>query len=121
VTLIDTSAWIEALRSDGDAAIRQEVALLLESGRAVLCDIVVLELWNGARGDSEKAKLQRIFNTLSHVPTTPEVWSTANDFARQCRGSGITVPATDLLVAATARIHGLRLLEADQHFGMIPT
>ncbi|MFP4212274.1 MAG: hypothetical protein ACLFR8_13605 [Alkalispirochaeta sp.] len=31
------------------------------------------------------------------------------------------VPATDLLIAATAKVHRLELLEADGHFRMIPT
>ena len=121
MTLVDTSAWVEALRKDGDEKVRERVAENLESGRAVLCDMVVLELWNGARGDEERKRLTEIFRTLERVATTEAVWSMATTLAKGCRQRGVTVPDTDLLVAATARVHGLDLLEADRHFRLIPT
>jgi len=120
MTLIDTSAWVEALRRDGDAEVRSRVEGLLKTGHAILCDIVILELWNGARGDYERSKLRQIMETLDRVPTTDAVWTMANNLATACRIQGITVPSTDLLIAATARVHRLDLLEADSHFGMIP-
>ena len=120
MTLVDTSAWIEALRTDGDSVLRSRVGALLETGQAVLCDIVILELWNGTRGGQERSKLRRITETLDRVPTTQTVWKTANTLATVCREKGVTVPATDLLVAATARVHELDLLEADRHFRLIP-
>jgi predicted nucleic acid-binding protein len=50
MTLIDTSAWVEALRRNGDEDVRSRVGGLLKTGHAILCDIVILELWNGAPG-----------------------------------------------------------------------
>ena len=120
MTLIDTSAWVEALRRDGDEGVRSRVEGLLKAGHAILCDIVILELWNGARGEYERSKLRQITETLDRVPTTDAVWTMANSLATACRTQGITVPSTDLLIAATARVHRLDLLEADSHFRMIP-
>ncbi|TVR71292.1 MAG: PIN domain-containing protein [Spirochaetaceae bacterium] len=120
MTLIDTSAWMEALRRDGDEGVRAQVKRLLQAGHAVLCDIVILELWNGARGEYERSRLQQITETLDRVPTTDAVWTMAQNLATTCRMQGITVPSTDLLIAATSRVHGLELLEADSHFQMIP-
>ncbi|MEX2444746.1 MAG: PIN domain-containing protein [Alkalispirochaeta sp.] len=121
MTLIDTSAWVEALRRDGDEGVRSEVARLLNAGHAVLCDMVILELWNGARGKYERSKLRQITETLNCVPTTDAVWTMAHNLATACRTQGITVPSTDLLIAATSRVHGLELFEADSHFQMIPS
>ncbi len=67
MTLIDTSAWVEALRRDGDGGVRSQVDHLLKTGHAVLCDIVILELWNGARGEYERSKLRQITETLECV------------------------------------------------------
>jgi predicted nucleic acid-binding protein len=120
MTLIDTSAWVEALRRDGDEDVRSRVGGLLKTGHAILCDIVILELWNGARGEYERSKLRQITETLDRVPTTDAVWTMANNLATACRTQGIAVPSTDLLIAATARVHRLALLEADSHFRMIP-
>ena len=120
MTLVDTSAWVEALRKDGDAGLRAAVAHLLMAGDAVLCDLVRLELWNGARGERERAELRRIETVLETIPTGPEDWEAARDLARTCRAAGITVPANDLLIAAIARRHGLSLLHADAHFDLVP-
>ena len=41
--------------------------------------------------------------------------------ARLAREKGVTVPATDLLVAACARHHGVSLEHNDSHFDLIAT
>jgi predicted nucleic acid-binding protein len=47
------------------------------------------------------------------------VWSRARDLARRCSVAGLTVPATDLLIAACAERHGTRLEHADADFDAI--
>ncbi len=114
--LIDTSAWIETLRPGGQPAIRARVSELTTEDRAVLCDLVRVELWNGARGEGEIRLLREMEENLATVPTTPEVWDLARSWARLARGEGLTVPATDLLIAACAAHHGLGLVHQDAHF-----
>lgn len=114
--LVDTSAWIETLRTTGDATIRARVTALTTDNRVVLCDIVRLELWNGARNSGDQNLLRSLEEDLETVPTTPQVWMLARDFARLARGKGLTVPATDLLIAACAEHHGLELIHRDSHF-----
>lgn len=46
---MDTSAWVETIRERGDPAVRERVSNCIAEDKAVLCDIVRLELWNGAR------------------------------------------------------------------------
>jgi len=117
--LVDTSAWIDALRKDGDAVVREAVHAATAEGEAVLCDVVRLELWNGARGDAERKILRALERDLDVAPTPPEVWDVAIEMAAACRKKGITAPATDLLVAACATHHALRLLHHDEHFDQI--
>lgn len=114
--LLDTSAWIEAMRRDGDPAMRAEVATALRENRARLCDLVLLELWNGVRGGAERRWLSTLEETVETVATSPEVWSLARQMAQGLRTRGLTLPATDLLIAACARAHGLDLLHRDAHF-----
>lgn len=57
IVLIDTSSWIEALRFNGRVDVRKKVKALMTEGRAAWCDMVAIELWNGAKGDYEKQKL----------------------------------------------------------------
>lgn len=117
--LVDTSAWIDAFRSDGDQSIRDAVSRVTADGIAVLCDLVRLELWNGARGTAERRMLRELENELECLPTTDQVWQGAITLASACRKRGWTVPATDLLVAACAEHHSADLLHHDAHFDQI--
>jgi predicted nucleic acid-binding protein len=114
--LIDTSAWIETLRPNGEPTIRDQVRDLTADDRAVLCDPVRLELWNGAGGSREHRLLRELEENLKTVPTTLEVWGLARDLARSARNKGLTVPIADILIAACAEHHGLGIVHRDAHF-----
>ena len=119
--LIDTSAWIEAMRRTGDPATRNEVQAVLRSGRARLCDFVRLELWNGVGGDAERKWLSDVEESVETVPTNAEVWSEAKRLAQETRRQALTLPASDLLIAACSRVHGLGILHRDGHFDRLAT
>ena len=117
--LVDTSAWIEQLRRDGDPTVRERVESLLQTGDASWCSIVRLELWNGARGDREHMVLREMEREIACLEIVPPVWDKAVALARSAREKGITVPASDLLVAACARHHGVAVEHSDNHFDLI--
>ena len=117
--LVDTSAWIDALRRDGNPEVRSLVRAATVEGRAVLCDLVLLELWNGAHGSGEQRLLRELERDLEKVPTSLAVWEAASQLARNCRKAGISAPATDILIAACAQHHGLEILHRDAHFDYI--
>ncbi len=117
--LIDTSAWVEALRADGDGAMRRKVQLALEDGTAAFCDMVLLELWSGAQGGRERKYLKALERDIECLPTNARVWKRSRDLARRCRQAGLTIPATDILIAACALHHGARVLHRDEHFEQI--
>ena len=114
--LIDTSAWVEAMRRSGDEATRREVYSVLRAGRARFCDLVRLELWNGIGGDGERKWLAELEQSVETVPTDERVWAEARRLAQETRRQALTLPATDLLIAACARVHGLEILHRDGHF-----
>jgi len=81
--------------------------------------MVRLELWNGAGGDREKKVLRDFERVLPELPIDEDVWSAAFDLARKARTGGISVPATDLLIAACARVHKVDLEHSDSDFGLL--
>ena len=119
MVLIDTSAWIHALRPDGDSEVKARVAAVLDSGQAATCAMIRLELWNGARGERERRVIQDLERELPDLEITREVWKDACALARAARKVGLTIPATDLLVAACARRLGVGILHDDAHFAAI--
>ena len=116
--LIDTSAWIEALRVRGDEVIRAEVYALIQNGRAAWCHIVRLELWAGAH-PKEFPRLQELCRSIHDLGTPEQVWNGAYELARRARVKGFSVRANDLLVVACARFHGAELVYRDKHFDQL--
>lgn len=117
--LVDTSSWIHTLRPKGDAAARARVERALEEGLACWCSVVRLELWNGAGGDREKRVLRDPERVLPELPIDANVWNAAHELARRARLAGVTVPASDLLIAACARFHGAIMETSDSDFDPI--
>ncbi len=117
--LVDTSSWIEALRKEGDASVRRRVSELLKQGRAATCELIILELWNGARGSREQTELEKVADALPSLPIDKETWKLAYETSRSCRRNGITVPASDILIQACSRRHGATIEHNDAHFELI--
>ena len=90
--LIDTSAWIEFFRPEGDPQIRQQVTEALKAKNAVLCDMVLLELY---RGNAKQRKHVRLLESaLPLLPTSDGVWARARKTATKLAALGKPVPNT---------------------------
>ena len=116
MVMIDTSSWIEMLRSGGRADVRERVNAHLRAGDACIVPMVRLELWNGARGEQEKRALREFEETLPELEMTPEIWDKACALARSARLAGLTTPASDILIMACARHYGASIDAVDAHF-----
>ena len=119
MVLVDTSAWIHFLRPDGNATVRARVEGVLRAGTARLCPLIRLELWNGAGGERERKVLRELERSIPELDINAEVWGDTRDLARRCRAAGVSVPATDLLIAACAYHHGARIEHEDADFDAI--
>ena len=117
-TLIDTSVWIEFLRRNGDVQLKSQVADLIGSGRAAYTCPVRFELYAGARGP-EQRMLDEALSFAGRLVVSSELWDKAAAHAAALRAMGITVPASDLLIATVAVENHTSLLARDDHFGMI--
>jgi predicted nucleic acid-binding protein len=113
VVLVDSSSWIHFLRPNGNPVVRARVEAALAAGEACWCPLVRLELWNGAAGDRDRKILRDFEAVLPELAIDDEVWTTAYDLARRARAADVSVPATDLLIAACARRYGAELETAD--------
>ena len=118
VTLIDTSAWIEALRPKGNAKITEQVDALLQSGNARFCEPVILELYNGAKGKNEILKLREMVSAIPTLQTTEAIWKESYASAISFRERGLTIPNIDILIYQVAKHYKVGLLSVDAHFAM---
>ena len=119
VVLVDTSVWIEAFRVKGDAEIKERLRQLILSDRAVWCDVVVLELLNGMKGEQEKKKIKQYIEDIRSLEINRKVWQKAKELVLSCRQRGFMVPVTDIIIAACGLSHGVPLMYKDRHFDIL--
>lgn len=117
--LIDTSVWIHALRPTGNPLLRDHVRHLLAEGRGATCEMIILELAGGTRTEGEYLELCEDFEALQQFPITESVWRSAYRIAHTLQRKGLSIPATDHLIASVALNYPCRLLHRDRHFDLI--
>ncbi len=117
--LVDSSAWVDASRRNGDERVRSQVAALLASGAAAMTEPVWAELFQGARGRREEEQLEAWRSVSVWLAFDATCWEHAASVGRKCLRSGTNVPFGDVLVFACAKRHGVEMLECDRHFAML--
>lgn len=117
--LIDTSAWILALRKGNSRPAKDEVNRLLADNRGATAGIILLELLSGTRTDDEYQELKDDLGALIQLEITSKTWEMASRLAYQLRRKGVTVPSTDVLIMAVAVENGCILLHGDRHFDLM--
>jgi predicted nucleic acid-binding protein len=117
--LVDTSAWILALRKDFLPAVKDRLAYLLKENAIITSGMIKLELLGGTREEKEFQRLKIRLDALEVVETNTSLWERAYDLAFSLRREGITVPYTDILIAASALIAAATVVHADSHFDLI--
>jgi len=117
--LIDTSAWLLALRKDFIPEVKDRIDRLLKHDVVITTGIIKLEIIGGARTQKEFQRLKNRFNALDDIGTDNSVWQKACELGFKLRRKGVTIPHTDILVAACALQSGSIIVHADTHFDMM--
>jgi predicted nucleic acid-binding protein len=119
--IVDTSAWIEYLRSTG-SPVHLRLRQAAEAGDDILVpELVVMELLAGAIDERDARELRRLLHSFDVVPVAPLVdTEQAATLQRQCRRSGRTVRSmVDCMIAAVALRLGVPVLHLDQDFDVL--
>ncbi|MBI5149789.1 MAG: PIN domain nuclease [Candidatus Omnitrophica bacterium] len=117
--LVDTSAWIEALRPSGSKGIKEKVDVLLGEDCVATSGIIKLELLSGTRTEKEYHELSEDLQSLHYIPTDEEVWRCSCRLSRDIKKEGLSIPATDLLIASVAITAGCAIMHLDKHFTLL--
>jgi len=111
--------WINYFRP-GKSLVAAEVNTLLNEDRVVLCGMVELEILQGLRG-KEQNIVKDLFKVLHYIETTREDFISAGTILNQLRQKGITIPASDCLIATQCMKADYSLYTLDNDFKKIPT
>ena len=115
MVLVDSSAWIEALRRNGALRVKLAVEGLLDAYEAQWCTPIRLEVLGGARKE-ERTRLGHWFSVIPYRPVREEDGERAIALAWRLRDAGLTVPWVDVVIAAVALHDQVRVYAVDAHF-----
>ncbi len=119
MTLIDTSSLIHFLRRKGDPAVKQRVKSLLLGGDVAICDMIMVELYQGVGSPKDQQQIDQLMQYMVLWPTKKETWQRAGRLAQQCRQAGTPVPSSDIVIAACAFENQAEIDSEDAHFEML--
>jgi predicted nucleic acid-binding protein len=117
--LLDTSAWIMALKKNPLSVLKNRVDHLLRLNTVAIIPLVKVELLGGTKTEAEFEKLHRRLNSLINYEINDEVWTKAARMSFTLRKAGLTIPNTDVIIAAAALVNQAILIHIDKHFEMI--
>jgi predicted nucleic acid-binding protein len=113
--LLDTCVLIDVLRS------RTQAIAFVEGveGEPWVSVVTAAELLAGTRTPAERSKIEQLLEELVVADLVLEIAVLAGMFCRDFRQThGVEIP--DALIAATAKIHGVRLVTRNvRHFPML--
>lgn len=117
--LPDTCVWIDFLKGRNTTLTLQLEQALLQ-GEVYTCGVVLYELLQGIRNPGEDEQVRTAFDALTMLEMTAQTWVSAAKLSSELRKQGITLPMSDIIIAAVATEQGLTVMTVDTHFKHIP-
>jgi predicted nucleic acid-binding protein len=117
--LIDTSAWLFALKKEFHPVIKQKIEKLLVESDVAICGMIVLELLGGTKSEKEYLRLKSRLDALYYIESDKGLWDFASKLSFDLKRQGISIPYTDIVIAASAMKERAILVHADSHFDSI--
>lgn len=119
LVIVDTSAWIFALRKKYHPKIKDRIDQLLKENTIAIVPIIKLELLAGTRTEKEFSRLKMRLDALTQVEIDEEKWQEAYKLAFQLRRKGVDIPFIDIIIIACAKTVGATIVHADSHFDLV--
>ncbi len=119
MVLIDTSAWLFALRKNFHPIIKAKIEKLLMESDVAINGMIELELLGGTRSEKEYDRLKRRLEGLYYIEADRSLWEASSKLAFALKRKGFNLPYTDIFIAASALEEKAILIHADSHFDLI--
>lgn len=117
--LVDTSAWLFALKKDFHPVIKERIEQLLVESEIAICGMIALELLGGTRSEKEYFRLKSRLDALHYIDTDKALWDLSSKLAFDLKRKGMSIPYSDIVIAASALKEKAILVHADSHFDSI--
>jgi len=119
--LVDTSVWSLAFRrarasSRGDAHVVEELAELVQEGRALLIGPIRQELLSGITDAGQLKNLRNRLRAFSDLNIQGIDYERAAEFSNTCRQAGVQGSHIDFLICSVAAGNGASIFTTDKDF-----
>jgi len=119
MVLIDTSAWIFALKKSFHPFVKERIEKILMESDAAINGMIELELLGGVKTEKEFERLKNRLDALYYIETDRSLWNDASQLAFRLKRKGVHIPYADILIAASAMQEKAILVHADAHFDVV--
>lgn len=116
--LPDSSFYITATRTGRDPLV--ELGAKADDYEIATCGMVQIEVLRGRSDPHVLRRFRETFAVMIYIATTNAIWERAAQLAWALDRQGIVIPATDLIIGATALQADATVLTHDAHFSQIP-
>ena len=112
--IVDTSIWIEYFRNNEKYVPLIEKNLSLEN--ILITGLIIAELLHGVKGSREYEMLSGSIAAVPYVECVYEDWIKTGKILNDLKKKGISIPLTDVLIAAVAHRENAAVFTLDRHF-----
>ena len=113
--LVDTSAWVDFFRNPR-SPVCEILSSLLRHNQACYTGLIAVELYRGAKGQTELESLDELLETIQHLPVPDSLYRKAGQLCYRLARKGITAGTVDAMIATVAVEYHCHLLTLDRHF-----
>ena len=114
--LVHSSVWIDYYRPRGATELKRRLQQELGRGTIATIGLIAVEVLQGAPNPKILETLQEDFLGLHWLEMPQSLWLEAARVGGRLRRVGVSIPATDVVIAATALHYGCRLWHRDEDF-----
>ena len=115
--LVDTTVWIDFFSARSYPHVKTLENLILNREDICLCGIILTEVLQGIRKDSEFNRSRDLLANLVFLPMQYSIFLLSAEIYRNLRRKGITIrKPVDCMIAAVAIEHDIPLLHNDKDF-----
>lgn len=117
MVLVDTTVWIDFFAARSMAQVETLEKLIKDREDICICGVILTEVLQGIRKDSEFQKTRDQFSHLIFLPMHYSVFLRSAEIFRKLRRKGITIRrSVDCMIASVAIENDVPLLHNDKDF-----
>ena len=116
--IVDTCVWIEFFRKP-ESDLTVHLKGLLRERRVTMVGMVLAEILQDIKAQKEAMLVKENLKRLPYLEMTRDIWEKAGEISAFLRRKRVTIPLSDLMIAALALSGGYEVFTIDPHFEQV--